>query len=303
MAVLVPVTLVMAQDKAPVAAADIAVPVATTAAVAPETVVLTVGTDEMTAAEFNAFISALPAQVQAMAAGPGKRVLADRIIELKLLANEARRTGLDKELTSKMAVELAIDQTLAQIMAEAAAKASDDVALKAEYDKNPSQFDQIKARHVLIRTPDSDMPANPMKKALTDDEAKAKADELHKRIVAKPADFAEIAKAESDDTGSGQRGGDLGFFSKGMMVGPFEETAFGLKVGEVAKPVKSKFGWHIIMVDERKPSTFEEFKERNAAQQGGKNVETLVKKLKDTQSVKLDDAFFGPASAMPAGHP
>jgi len=300
MAVLAPVSMLMAQETAPITPSP--APAATAAAVAPDTVVLKVGDDEMTAAEFNAFISALPEQVQAMAAGPGKRILADRIVELKLLSNEARRSGLDKEMKSKMAVELAVDQTLAQIMAEAAAKSGDDTALKAEYDKDPSKFDQIKARHILIRTPDSEMPANPMKKALTEDEAKAKAADIHKRVTDKPADFADIAKAESDDTGSGQRGGELGVFAKGMMV-PFEDAAFALKAGETSQPVKTKYGWHIIQAEERTPSTFEEVKERSAAQQGGQNVEKLVKKLKESQNVKLDDSFFGPANAMPAGHP
>jgi parvulin-like peptidyl-prolyl isomerase len=202
-----------------------------------------------------------------------------------------------------MAMQMAVDQTLAQIMAEQISKPDENV-IKADYDKNKSSYDQIKARHILIRTPDSEMPQNPNKKALTADEAKAKAEDLRNRIVNKKEDFATLAKAESDDLASGQRGGDLGgYFSKGMMVPPFEEAAFALKPGEVSEPVKTKFGWHIIQLEDRKPSTLEEVTGRAAESQGGKNLDDLMKQLKANQPVKLDDSFFGPATAMPAGHP
>lgn len=58
--------------------------------------------------------------------------------------------------------------------------------------------------------------------------------------------FAEIAKEVSTDRGSGKRGGDLGYFGRGMMVKPFEAAAFKLSVGQISEPVKSEFGYHII---------------------------------------------------------
>ncbi|MBL7002360.1 MAG: peptidylprolyl isomerase [Nitrosopumilus sp.] len=58
--------------------------------------------------------------------------------------------------------------------------------------------------------------------------------------------FGKLAKELSIDTGSGKRDGSLGYFTKGMMVKPFEETAFKLQIGEVSDPVKTEFGYHII---------------------------------------------------------
>lgn len=64
--------------------------------------------------------------------------------------------------------------------------------------------------------------------------------------IATAENFAEIAKAESDDRGSSARGGDLGWFGKGMMVKPFEEAAFALEVGQISKPFQTMYGWHIL---------------------------------------------------------
>ncbi|MCA2003580.1 MAG: peptidylprolyl isomerase [Candidatus Nitrosotenuis sp.] len=58
--------------------------------------------------------------------------------------------------------------------------------------------------------------------------------------------FAELAKELSTDRGSGKRGGDLGYFGRGMMVKPFEAAAFKLSIGQISEPVKSEFGYHII---------------------------------------------------------
>ena len=64
-------------------------------------------------------------------------------------------------------------------------------------------------------------------------------------------DFAELAAVVSDDEGSAARGGDLGFFGRGQMVGPFEEAAFSLAPGELSEPVQTRYGWHLIKVEER----------------------------------------------------
>ncbi|MDQ6723733.1 MAG: peptidyl-prolyl cis-trans isomerase [Thermoproteota archaeon] len=64
--------------------------------------------------------------------------------------------------------------------------------------------------------------------------------------IKKGENFSRLAKQFSLDKASGKRGGDLGFFTKGMMVKPFEETAFILQIGEISQPVKTEFGYHII---------------------------------------------------------
>ncbi|MEO6214353.1 MAG: peptidylprolyl isomerase [Vicinamibacterales bacterium] len=125
-----------------------------------------------------------------------------------------------------------------------------DEDIRTFYEKNPDKFKQpegVRASHILIPLPqggDADA-----KKA-----AKTKAESLLKQIKG-GGDFAKLAQEHSSD-GSAQQGGDLGFFTRGQMVGPFEQAAFGLKPGQVSDLVETQFGFHIIKTTERKePST------------------------------------------------
>ena len=115
--------------------------------------------------------------------------------------------------------------------------------------------------------------------------------------------FATLAKAESDDTGSGANGGDLGTFKRNSMVPEFEKTAFSLPVGQVSEPIKTQFGYHLIKVDKRDSPMFEtlrtQIEERIKPEQARQTVELMAKNV----NVVMNDAYFGPAqpAMMPAG--
>ncbi|MBI3184776.1 MAG: SurA N-terminal domain-containing protein [Myxococcales bacterium] len=115
------------------------------------------------------------------------------------------------------------------------------------------QPERVRARHVLIKV-DREAPQDKQ------DEAKAKIDNLRKELEG-GKDFAQVAKEFSEDTGSKQSGGDLGFNERAAWVPEFSEAAFGLKVGELSQPVRSQFGWHLIKVDEKKPPESKELKD------------------------------------------
>ena len=114
------------------------------------------------------------------------------------------------------------------------------------YAKNPSEFQQaerVRASHILIRVPEG---ADAAAKA----QARARAEEVLKEVKA-GKDFAALAKEHSQDPGSAASGGDLGYFPRGQMVGPFEEAAFSLPAGQVSEIVETPFGFHILKVVDR----------------------------------------------------
>lgn len=120
-----------------------------------------------------------------------------------------------------------------------------DQAAQQYYDANKSRYqepEQRRASHILIKTEAGMAPAA---KA----EAKAKAEKLLQELRQNPGKFADLAKQNSGDPGSAARGGDLGNFSREMMVKPFADAAWALKVGELSGVVESEFGYHIIRLD------------------------------------------------------
>ncbi len=125
----------------------------------------------------------------------------------------------------------------------------DEKTVSEYYKNNSSQFledESVKASHILVKVDKG--AGKDVKEA-----AKKKIEDLLKKAK-KGEDFAKLAKENSDDPGSGHNGGDLGFFSKGMMVPPFEKAAFGLKKNEISDVVETDFGYHIIKLTDRKPA-------------------------------------------------
>ncbi len=124
-----------------------------------------------------------------------------------------------------------------------------DADIKSYYDQNAKRYttdEQRRASHILI-TAAKDAPAKDRTAA------KAKAEALLAQLRKTPADFARLAKENSQDPGSAERGGDLDFFGKGMMVKQFEDTAYKLNKGQISDVVESEFGYHIIQLTDVKP--------------------------------------------------
>ena len=162
---------------------------------------------------------------------------------------------------------------------------------RAYYDSNLGSFkkpEQVRASHILIKV---DPGADEAKKA----EARTKIESLQAKLK-NGEDFGAVAKEYSEGP-SGPKGGDLGFFGRGQMVKPFEETAFSMKPGQVSGMVETRFGYHLIMVTERTPEStlsYEEVKDRleqHLKQQKEREalaayVETLKGKAKIERLVK-----------------
>lgn len=135
-----------------------------------------------------------------------------------------------------------------------------DEQVKAFYDQNPQYFEkppQVRASHILVAVPQD----------ATDDVKKTKRaaiDKARERVTTGKEDFAKVAAELSDDPGSKQNGGDLGFFSHGQMVPEFDKAAFTLKQDEVSDVITTQFGFHVIKLTGSQPAekrTLEQMKE------------------------------------------
>ena len=206
-------------------------------------VVLTVGAEKITRSEFDQIMeqvtSQMPPERRPASVSPqARRQLAEQLAEMIAMAQEARNRKLDQNPDTKIQLTVRADQLLATALYQQIAKDTkpDDAALHAYYDEHKGEWEQLTARHILIRMTGSAVPLRDGQKDLSDDEALAKATDLRAKIVA-GGDFAALAKAESDDSGSGANGGALGEFTRGRMVPQFEQAAFALPVGEVCVPV------------------------------------------------------------------
>jgi len=131
--------------------------------------------------------------------------------------------------------------------------------LRTYYEQNKAAMsakEERRASHILITAPKSAPEADRQK-------ARAKAAELLAAVRKAPDSFADVARKNSQDTGSAPGGGDLDFFSRGAMVKPFEDAAFAMKKGDISDVVESEFGFHIIkLTDVRSPKerSFEEMR-------------------------------------------
>jgi peptidyl-prolyl cis-trans isomerase D len=128
-----------------------------------------------------------------------------------------------------------------------------DKEMQDYYNQHPDEFkrpEQIHARHILIKVGEQ----------RNDAQAKQEIDKVRQRIAG-GADFAAVAREVSDDTGSKPQGGDLSYFGRGQMVKEFEDAAFNAKVGELAGPVKSPVGYHLIQVLDKRPASTVPFEE------------------------------------------
>ncbi|HXG79833.1 MAG TPA: peptidylprolyl isomerase [Methyloceanibacter sp.] len=203
-----------------------------------------------------------------------RRVLLQFVIENELMAGAGQKESLDKTESfpgraayhQRQALRDAFfDAKITEAVTEAEAKKIFDEKIA---EMKPEQ--EIHARHILVDT-----------------EAEAK--EVAERLK-KGEDFAKLANEKSKDPGAA--GGDLGFFTRGQMLKPFEDAAFALEVGEISAPVQTQFGWHIIKVEEKRDQplpTFDQVKDAIVAQLVQQKAQQVVTGLRDAAKIEVLD--------------
>jgi peptidyl-prolyl cis-trans isomerase C len=233
-----------------------------------ETVVATVNGTDITLGHMIALREGLPQQYQA---------LPDDVLYKGILDQLIQQTALEQSVTEvakrdRLALENDRRGYISGVALQAViAGAVTDESLQAAYDAkfaNAEPVTEFNAAHILV-------------------DSEEKATELKIQLDG-GADFAELARANSTDVGSGANGGDLGWFGTGMMVKPFEDAVIAAEVGKVAGPVQSDFGFHLILVKETRIAaapTLDEMRDELAAEIERTAVDAHIKALTDAAEV------------------
>lgn len=273
-------------------AAGLALPVLTAPvwaedALTADTVVATVNGTAITLGHMIIAREALPDQYKALPPDVLFKGILDQLVQ-----QTALEQSMDGKLTRRDTLHLENEErgyVSARALEAVVRGAVTDAALQAAYDarfKDAAPQTEYNAAHILVA-----------------DEAKAK--ELLAELEA-GADFAELAKTNSTDTGSGAVGGDLGWFGLGMMVKPFEEAVVAAEVGKVAGPVQSDFGFHLILVKETRVAaqpTLDDIRDELATEIEQQAIEAHVTVVTAAAAVEtpgegIDPALLGDLSLL-----
>lgn len=243
------------------------------------TVVATVNGTEITLGHMIVAREALPEQYKALPPDVLFKGILDQLVQ-----QTALEQSMEGKLTRRDALQLENDKrgyVSSRALEGVVLGAVTDEALQAAYDakfKDAKPQTEYSASHILVA-----------------DEAKAK--ELLAQLEG-GADFAELAKANSTDTGSGANGGDLGWFGLGMMVKPFEEAVVAATPGKVVGPVKTDFGYHLILVKETRVAaqpTLDDLRDELASEIEQKAIEAHVKSITEAATVEKPGEGIDPA--------
>jgi peptidyl-prolyl cis-trans isomerase C len=266
-------------------------------------VIATFANQQLTDVDVQEALARLPAPSRAYLTAPDrKRQFVENLILNDLLFTEGQKAGYDRDpeierQVNELRKRLVVQRVMRQYQEPPVIT---DEQVRAYYDENPTLYSttQVRASHILLKD-------------------RQTADEVAAEAKAHPEKFADLAREKSIDGSTAPKGGDLGTFGQGRMVPEFERVAFELKVGQVSDPVKTPYGYHVIMVTERKEGErrpFEQVKEqirgvlRTKAQQ--ERIQSYYDSLKSGANVQIDEEALAsvtppaPSREMPASpHP
>ena len=229
----------------------------------------------------------LPPEIQSQPFMSYYEDLLERVIDIKLFAQEGKKMKLDEEPSVRAAIDFVIEKVLMQaFLSKYVQENIKEENIKASYNNfiaDETSREEIKASHILM---DTESEAIDVINMLNDGD-----------------DFAELAKNKSTGP-SGPSGGDLGWFKRGQMVPPFEKAAFSLNKNEITqRPVQTQFGWHVIKIfDKRIPEapSYENMKSKLIQDLERKIVSKKIQDLRNDALIeKLSSSELEPLLNLP----
>lgn len=229
---------------------------------------------------------------QVLSTHPQKRRLLDQVINIELLYQEALRLDFDKSYHFKAKLADAFVSELGRQGIESVTPES----LKRYYEENKINFDEVSARHILLKM---DRRATSAEKKIIYNKIK----ELREDLVKNPDQFPDYAKKYSEDPGSGARGGELGFFKFPQMVPEFSKAAFGIEqINSISAIIQTQFGYHIIqLTGDRRGVKFHEPEIRQTLVElrQKEKLSEMLEKLKKNANIEIYSENLQKMSPLP----
>lgn len=255
----------------------------------PDTVIATVNGTAITEADLGFVAEDFASELARVPDSEKRRILTDVLVDMTLVAQAAEKAGIQDKPDFKERMDYLRLRTLRNTyITDDVQPQVTDADLKARYESEIKKFqgpEEVHAKHILVAKKE---------------EAEAIIKELQNG-----GDFDKIAKEKSIDTGSGAQGGDLGYFTHGQMVKPFEDAAFALEVGQITKePIQTEFGWHIIKVEDKRkqaPPSFDQVKDRLRDMMLREKFSAVLAGLRKDSKIDILDDTAKPKPAPAAG--
>ena len=256
--------------------------------------------------EFEQFLDANP-QFKMQAQGPQAEGMKKEYAQIKVLAARAKADKLDQQESFKIRQLLERSNVLARAyvtdLQQKADKLVTDEDIEKYYNDHKQEFEEVKARHILISTEamgamNQEQPgaknqdADKKPKALTKEEAKKKAEALRERAL-KGEEFAKLASDNSMEPGAKEKGGLLDYFTKEAMVPEFSNAAFAMQPGQISEVIETQFGFHVIKVEDRRTRqiTDEETKKEIVEKVKQTKLEERIKQIAENSNIQVAEDF------------
>jgi parvulin-like peptidyl-prolyl isomerase len=259
--------------------------------------VITVNDERLTAADIEQLLNTLPAQSKEYYSGPGRHLFPQYVVRMKVLSQEARRQQIDRRPEVIQAIQIASESILADAARQ---ELMEDIAAPEDmvrqlYEARKAEFEEVRLRRILMRTESSVLSQTSVasRPPMSSAEARTKLAGLRQQIL-DGADFAELARAYSDDGASASSGGDLGFVSYRTLIPPIMQAANRLSPGEVSDVIPTAFGMELIQVVEKRARPLDEVRPQLEALLRQGKLDEKLQELQSQYKITVDTEFFAP---------
>lgn len=262
-----------------------------TAAPAGEREIIEVNGEKVYESELMLAVESLPRNMQgALASEQGRRALGEEMVRMKLLEQEGRRLGLEKDPEVQRQMKLVEGNIIAEAAMKKIAGEPTDAELRKIYDREKKNIEALQLRQIVVAYAGGAVPAR-MGAPLDEAAAKQRAAAIAER-ARKGEDFVALVRSESDHPEAAQDNGGL-LYRRGSAPPEVENVLFALKNGEVSNPVKTPLGYHVFKLVGRETKSFDEVKPMLIQQASREKMETILADLKKKAKVEYNDEYFG----------